>query len=143
MFIDHKQQAWGEANEDLSHLMDGSARWGDAVSTSVGVLWTPSRKPGKLNRSTFRAGYMQAVLPVVLDADDMTLHPLEEWRASFGVNAPLKGSRSSSQIHLGMDFGRRSTELPDTHQETNLRFHVGVTLTPFAKNLWLTPRLYD
>ena len=143
VFFDHKQQAWGEANEDLGHLMDGSARWGDAVSTSVGVLWTPSRKPRKLNRSTFRAGYMQAVLPVVLDADDMTSHPLEEWRVSLGMNTPLKGSRSASQLHLGMDVGQRSTDLTSVHQEFNLRVHVGVTLTPFAKNLWLTPRLYD
>ena len=143
VFFDHKQQAWGEANEDLGHLMDGSARWGDAVSTSVGVLWTPSRKSGKLNRSTFRAGYMQAVLPVVLDADDMTSHPLEEWRVSLGMNTPLKGSRSASQLHLGMDVGQRSTDLTSVHQEFNLRVHLGVTLTPFAKNLWLTPRLYD
>ena len=108
VFFDHKQQAWGEANADtLSHLMDGSARWGDAVSTSVGVLWTPSRKPGKLNRTTFRAGW--STLPVVLDADDMTSHPLEEWRVSLGMNTPLKGSRSASQLHLGMDVGRRST----------------------------------
>ena len=143
MFFDHKQQAWGEANQDLGHLMDGSARWGDAVSTSVGVLWTPGRKPGKLNRSTFRVGYMQAVLPVVLDANDMTSHPLQEWRVSLGMNTPLKGSRSASQLHLGMDVGQRSTDLTSVHQEFSLRGHLGVTLTPFAKNLWLTPRLYD
>ena len=143
LFVDHHRQAWSQSAEQLSHLMDGSAQWGDGKSTAFGVLWIPGRKSGKVSRATYRAGWCQTTLPVVLQGDDMTLHPLEEWRASLGVNAPLKGSRSSSQIHLGMDFGRRSSELPNTHQETNLRFHVGVTLTPFAKNLWLTPRLYD
>ena len=38
-----------------------------------------------------------------------------------------------------MDFGSRYTELETLHTETNLRIHVGVTLTPFVKNLWLTP----
>jgi hypothetical protein len=68
---------------------------------------------------------------------------LEEWRVSAGVNKPLSGSRSASQLHFGMDFGSRYTELETLHTETNLRIHVGVTLTPFVKNLWLTPRLYD
>lgn len=143
LFVDHKQQAWGDANEDLAHLMDGNAAWGDAMSTSLGVLWTPGRKPGKLNRPTYRAGFTQAVLPVRLEADDMTAHPLEEWRVSVGMNAPLKGSRSASQLHFGMDVGQRTTDLTYTHRETNIRIHLGVTLTPFAKNLWLTPRLYD
>ena len=68
---------------------------------------------------------------------------LQEWRASCGFNAPLKGSRSASQLHFGMDFGRRYTELESYHTESNMRVHIGVTLTPFVKNLWLTPRLYD
>lgn len=143
LFFDHKQQAWGDANEDLAHLMDGDATWGDAMSTSLGVLWTPGRKPGKLNRPTYRAGFTQAILPVRLEADDMSAHPLEEWRVSVGMNAPLKGSRSASQLHFGMDVGQRTTDLTYTHRETNVRVHLGVTLTPFAKNLWLTPRLYD
>lgn len=143
LFFDHKQQAWGDANEDLAHLMDGDATWGDAMSTSLGVLWTPGRKPGKLNRPTYRAGLTQSGLPVRLEADDMSAHPLEEWRVSVGMNAPLKGSRSASQLHFGMDVGQRTTDLTYTHRETNVRVHLGVTLTPFAKNLWLTPRLYD
>ncbi|HAT48278.1 MAG TPA: hypothetical protein DCS71_05045, partial [Flavobacteriales bacterium] len=69
--------------------------------------------------------------------------PLEEWRVSMGINTLLKGSRSGSQLHLGMDVGQRYTDLASIHREFSLRLHVGVTLTPFAKNLWLTPRLYD
>jgi hypothetical protein len=42
-----------------------------------------------------------------------------------------------------MDVGQRYTELESIHRETNLRLHVGVTVTPYVKNLWLTPRLYD
>ena len=46
-------------------------------------------------------------------------------------------------MHFGMDFGTRNTTLNSVHTESNLRLHVGVTLTPTAKNLWLIPRLYD
>ena len=74
---------------------------------------------------------------------DESTHALTEQRVSMGVNAPLKGSRSASQLHFGMDFGTRSTTLTAVHTESTLRLHVGVTLTPTAKNLWLIPRLYD
>lgn len=142
-YFDLKQQSWGESNQDLAHLMEGAARWGDASSMSVGLLWTPGRKPGKLSRPTYRAGYTQATLPVILDFESQEARPLEEWRVSMGINTPLKGSRSGSQLHLGMDVGQRYTDLASIHREFSLRLHVGVTLTPFAKNLWLTPRLYD
>ena len=144
LFVDHSSQAWSESANTLDHLMDGSASWGDAVSTAFGVLWTPGRKPGKIVRPTYRAGFRQSTLPVVLtSADGTETSPLQEWRVSWGMNAPLKGSRSASQLHFGMDVGQRSTSFESIHRETNLRVHLGVTLTPFAKNLWLTPRLYD
>jgi hypothetical protein len=92
----------------------------------------------------WRAGFTSATLPVTLDLDnDGTGVPLQEWRGSLGMTLPLQGSRSASQIHLGMDFGQRFAEDPNTHEETTLRLQVGVTLTPYVKNLWLTPRLYD
>lgn len=144
VFMDHHRQSWSEAAESLPYLMDGSGSWGDAHTTAVGVVWTPGRKSGKIVRPTYRAGFSQSTLPLVLHSDDgEDASPLEEWRVSLGLNTPLKGSRSASQLHLGMDVGQRHTELESIHRETNLRLHVGVTLTPFAKNLWLTPRLYD
>ena len=85
----------------------------------------------------------QSTLPTTLLSDDGSTHDLTEQRVSLGVNTPLKGSRSASQLHFGMDFGTRNTILNSVHTESNLRLHVGVTLTPTAKNLWLIPRLYD
>ncbi|MGB2229079.1 MAG: hypothetical protein ACPHZB_06115, partial [Flavobacteriales bacterium] len=102
------------------------------------------RKPGKVNRPTYRMGINTSTLPLRISTQyGAAPVALEEWRVSAGVNKPLSGSRSASQLHFGMDFGSRYTELETLHTETNLRIHVGVTLTPFVKNLWLTPRLYD
>ena len=80
---------------------------------------------------------------VLNGADGEDAYPLQERRVSLGLNTPLKGSRSASQLHLGMDVGQRYTEHGSIHRETNLRLHIGVTVTPYVKNLWLTPRLYD
>ena len=144
LFVDHHRQAWSEASESLGHLMNGSGSWGDASTTAWGLLWTPGRKPGKIVRPTYRTGFSQSTLPVVIHNDDNSAgSPLKEWRVSLGLNTPLKGSRSASQLHLGMDVGQRYTELETVHRETNLRLHIGVTVTPYVKNLWLTPRLYD
>lgn len=143
-FVDYHHQAWSSATETLPYLMDEGAAWGDASAAAFGVVWTPARKTGKIVRPTYRAGVRQAVLPVVISSQEgEASSPLQERRLSFGMNAPLKGSRSASQFHFGMDVGQRYTDLETTHRETNIRLHVGVTLTPFAKNLWLTPRLYD
>ncbi len=144
LFVDVHGQDWSEANATLGHLMDGAGSWGDAWSRSLAVVWTPARKPGKVNRPTYRMGVNSSTLPLRISTPFETSSvALEEWRVSAGVNKPLAGSRSASQLHFGMDFGRRYTELETLHTETNLRIHVGVTLTPFVKNLWLTPRLYD
>ena len=119
--------------------MDSVGSWGNAWSRSLAVVWTPARKPGKVNRSTYCMGVNTSTLPLRISTQfgDSAV-ALEEWRFSAGVNKPLAGSRSASQLHFGMDFGRRYTELETLHTETNLRIHVGVTLTPFVKNLWLT-----
>ena len=143
MFVDHHSQYWSSSDGTLDHLMEGAAVWNDASSTAVGIMVTPKRKAGKTNRSTWRIGMRQSTLPTTLVSDDGSTHDLTEQRLSLGVNTPLKGSRSASQLHFGMDFGTRNTTLNSVHTESNLRLHVGVTLTPTAKNLWLIPRLYD
>ena len=143
VFVDHHKQSWSSSQETLDHLMEGGAVWNDASSMAVGFMVTPRRKMGKTSRSTWRLGMQQSTLPTALLSDDGSTHELTEQRVSLGVNTPLKGSLSASQLHFGMDFGTRKTTLNSVHTETNLRLHVGVTLTPTAKNLWLIPRLYD
>ena len=143
VYVDHHSQSWASSAESLDHLMEGASAWHDARSTAVGIMVTPRRKAGKTTRSTWRAGLQQSTLPTALLGDDGSTHAMTEQRVSLGVNAPLKGSRSASQLHFGMDFGTRNTTLNSVHTESNLRLHVGVTLTPTSKNLWLIPRLYD
>lgn len=144
LFVDMHRRDWSSSNVSLSHLMDDSSVWGDAQSTSLGLTWTPNRKAGKIIRPTYQTGWIQSTLPVVLLSEDgEDAYPLEEWRVSLGMHAPMQGSRSASHLHVGMDFGQRHTELGGVHEERSIRLHLGVTLTPFVKNLWLTPRLYD
>ena len=143
LFIDHHRQNWSAAQNDLAHLMDGGAEWGDAQTTALGMMWTPPRKAGKPMRSTWRLGFNQSTLPTLLPDDTGELHALTETRISLGLNAPLTGSQSASQLHFGMDFGKRESTIETIHTEYNVRLHVGMTLTPSLKNLWLVPRLYD
>ena len=62
----------------------------------------------------------QSTLPPALLGDDRSTQALTEQRVSLGVNTPLKGSRSASQPHFGMDFGTRNTTLNSVHTESNL-----------------------
>jgi hypothetical protein len=55
----------------------------------------------------------------------------------------MRGSRSASRIHFGMDFGQRTMNDGIGLQEEIANVHIGFTLNPFYKNIWLTPRLYD
>lgn len=144
LFVDHHAQAWSSANSSLPHLMSGSGVWGDAKRTALGLTWQRGRTPSRTIQPLWRSGFSWSTLPVVLDMDgDGEGEPLEEWRASVGLTLPLQGSRSASQFHIGMDFGQRHTHNPELHTESTLRLQLGVSLTPFVKNLWLTPRLYD
>ncbi|MDA0902960.1 MAG: hypothetical protein O3B70_01375 [Bacteroidetes bacterium] len=144
LFFDHHAQAWSSANSSLPHLMSGSGLWGDARRSALGLTWQRGRSANRTIQPLWRSGFSWGHLPVVLDMDgDDEGDPLQEWRASLGLTMPMQGSRSASQFHIGMDFGRRHTINPELHTESTLRFQIGVSLTPFVKNLWLTPRLYD
>jgi hypothetical protein len=59
------------------------------------------------------------------------------------MSVPMRGSRSASRIHFGMDFGQRTMNDGIGLQEEIANVHIGFTLNPFYKNIWLTPRLYD
>ena len=143
LYVDHHRQSWGASADTLAFLMDSRSTWSDATRTAVGMAWTPGRKSGKINRLTWRTGFNWSTLPVNIQVAEDQWIPLEEWRASLGLSAPLKGSRSASKFHVGMDFGRRGTTNETLHEEFNTRLHIGWSMTPFVKNLWLTPRLYD
>jgi hypothetical protein len=56
---------------------------------------------------------------------------------------PLLGSRSASLFHFGTEFGTRSTSTEGTLEERFIRIQFGLSLSPFLKNNWLIPRLYD
>lgn len=143
MYVDHHRQAWAASADTLAYLMDAQSSWADATRSAVGLAWTPGRKSGKVNRTTWRTGVNWSTLPVTLEGTDGDAVPLNEWRVAMGFSTPLKGSRSASQLHFGMDVGRRGTMDETMHEEFGARLHLGWSMTPFVKNLWLTPRLYD
>ena len=94
--------------------------------------------------ASYKAGFALDAYPVAYNGSQ-----LSAWRASAGMTIPLEGSRSTSRLHFGVEMGHRGldsengTVLEGTLEESLLKIQVGVTLAPFFKNLWLTPKLYD
>ena len=147
--FDMMQQDWSKYNDqDLnSYLVEGNASWAKASRMSAGLSFKPaSTMSGKsvLTRSIYRAGFAMDKYPLSFNDGH-----LSGWRATGGFSMPLEGSRSNSSVHFGFEFGKRGlvgtdgTLLDNTLEESILNFQLGVSLSPFFKNLWLTPKLYD
>ena len=145
---DYMQEDWTEFEGDSQiDFLGSKATWAKSTRTSIGLTLSPKtigNTSSFLTRSTYRAGFALDAYPIEYDGVQ-----LSGWRASAGLSIPLEGSRSSSMVHFGLSAGKRGagldngTVLVNTLEETTLNIQIGVTLTPFFKNLWLTPRLYD
>lgn len=145
---DLMREDWTSIADDFSIDVLGSefASWAEASRTSFGLSIKPKNggsSASSLTRATYKAGFELNEYPIAYDGNQ-----LGGWRASAGVSIPLEGSRSNSMLHLGMDYGQRGLMDNGTILETSLKenlfnVQVGVSLSPFFKNLWLTPRLYD
>ena len=137
---DYMQEDWESISDSFDiNILDGEATWAKASRTSLGVSITPNP-----DGASFKAGYALDKYPIAYKGSQ-----LEGWRASAGITVPLEGSRSTSRLHFGVEMGHRGlsinngTVLEDNLEESLLKIQIGVTLAPFFKNLWLTPKLYD
>jgi hypothetical protein len=145
---DYMQEDWSSVADELEHILTGNATWAKASRTSFGLTIRPKSKgitSSVLTRSTIRTGFAMDAYPISYDG-----FQLKGWRASAGISIPLEGSRSNSNIHFGFEVGHRGldggdngTVLANTLQESLFNIQFGVSLAPFFKNLWLTPKLYD
>ncbi len=147
--FDMMQQDWSKYNDQElnSYLVEGNASWAKASRMSAGISYKPATTmSGKsvMTRSVYRAGFALDKYPLSFNDGQ-----LSGWRATGGFSMPLEGSRSNSSVHFGIEFGKRGllgtdgTLLDNTLEESILNFQIGVSLSPFFKNLWLTPKLYD
>lgn len=117
--------------------------WGVESSLRVGGQWKPGNAEQRhpfWGAATYRLGFAQSTLPMTNVERNASL---QAWQASAGLSVPMRGSRSASKLHFGMEFGQRSMADGMGLQEQIMNIHVGFTLNPFYKNIWLTPRLYD
>ena len=60
-----------------------------------------------------------------------------------GISIPLVASKSASQIHFGMEIGTRGTTDEQLIEENYLNIYVGVSLSPWYRNIWFRERKYD
>ena len=146
---DFMEEDWTVVSESSSeiNILEGDATWAVASRTSLGLTLNPRTDRSNnnvLSRSTFKSGFALDLYPIAYKGNQ-----LHGWRASAGVSVPLEGSRSTSKVHFGFEMGQRGvgvengTVFEESLEESLFSIQFGVTLAPFFKNLWLTPKLYD
>jgi len=151
---DFMEEDWTAVSESFEiDILEGDAKWAVASRSSIGFTVKPRTDRSNnniLSRSTFKAGYALDLYPISYDTNnDNDYRQLRGWRASAGVTIPLEGSRSTSKVHFGVEMGHRGvgidngTVFEESLEESLFSMQFGVTLAPFFKNLWLTPKLYD
>ena len=153
--FDYAGEDWSIYNNDsINDYLLGdtvTVQWEKASKMSTGISFKPpSRGSGRsvLSRSSYKVGYSIDKYPLSYNSNG-DFNQLAEWRVSCGLSMPIERSRSNSRVHLGFEYGKRSlmdedgTFLDNTLEENILTVQIGVTLAPFFKNLWLTPKLYD
>lgn len=136
---------WSLMNDDASGInwMGTGWKWGTETRLGVGLQWLPGNAEQRnpfWGSATYRVGFNTSTLPLTRESNDATL---DAWTVSAGLSVPMRGSRSASRVHFGMDFGQRQMNDGIGLQEEITNVHIGFTLNPFYKNIWLTPRLYD
>lgn len=137
---EYMQEDWESISDSFErNILDGDASWAKASRTSLGITVVPGS-----GGASYKAGFALDAYPIAYNGSQ-----LSGWRASAGMTIPLEGSRSTSRLHFGVEVGHRGLEsengtvLEGTLEESLLKIQIGVTLAPFFKNLWLTPKLYD
>ena len=137
---EYMEEDWESISDSFEiNILDGDASWAKASRTSLGITVVPGS-----GGASYKAGFALDAYPIAYNGSQ-----LSGWRASAGMTIPLEGSRSTSRLHFGVEMGHRGLEsengtvLEGNLEESLLKIQIGVTLAPFFKNLWLTPKLYD
>ena len=147
---DLMKEDWTSISSGLNdYLLDGNAIWAEVSRMSAGVSFKPGITGSdrrSFARTTYKAGLALDNYPISYEVEEGNFEQLKGWRANAGFSMPLEGSRSNSSIHFGVSYGKRrlnGTVLDNSLEESILNIQIGVSLSPFFKNLWLMPKLYD
>lgn len=138
--VDVEQRDWSNfrtfvGGNDLSSGLVSSGEF------SLGFQYTPQPvEKGKslLSRTQYRFGVRSTETYIEVGEQQI----LDE-AFTFGLSIPMLSSRSASKFHLGIEFGARGENNNELIREEYLNILVGVTLTPFYKNLWFIERKYQ
>jgi hypothetical protein len=138
--VDIEQRDWQNfrtfvGGQDLSSGLVSSGEF------SMGFQYTPQPvEKGKsmLARTQYRFGVRST--ETYLSVGEQQI--IDE-AFTFGLSIPMLSSRSPSKFHLGIEFGARGENNNELIREEYLNILVGVTLSPFYKNLWFVERKYQ
>lgn len=108
---------------------------------SVGFEYTP--KPADdgdtfWSRANYRVGMRSAETYLSFDGEQVL-----DQAVTMGASFPILSSKSTSKIHLGMEFGRRGINEGVLIQEDYMNIHIGFSLSPFYRNQWFVERKYQ
>lgn len=138
--VDLEQRDWS----NYETIIGGENIAEDLVSSSefsMGIEYQPQPiDEGKsfLSRSQYRFGVRSTETYLSLNGTQLV-----DEAFTFGLSIPFISSRSASKLHFGMEFGARGVNEPGLVREEYLNILVGVTLSPFYKNLWFIERKYQ
>ncbi len=138
--FDLEQRDWS----NFETVIDGENIAEGLVSSSefsMGIQYRPQPiDEGKnfLARSQYRFGVRSTETYLSLNGTQLV-----DEAFTFGLSIPFISSRSASKFHFGMEFGARGVNEPGLVREEYLNILVGVTLSPFYKNLWFIERKYQ
>ncbi|MGB1032831.1 MAG: hypothetical protein ACPGWM_09455, partial [Flavobacteriales bacterium] len=107
-----------------------------STQLSVGIQFTPTTSIGDDDKNIFdRGNYFVGFRD---ETSYLTLRDvrIKDQAVTFGANFPILASRSLTKLNFGMEIGQRGTTESLLLQENYMNFYIGVSLSPFQKNVW-------
>ena len=107
---------------------------GNSSRIAVGSEFTPNAASlyNYLQRITYRLGFYYGTDYVKLRGTDLNYYAV-----TAGASLPFK--RSPDRLHLGVELGKRGTEVNGLIRENFFRFSLGISLN----DRWFVKRKYD
>jgi len=139
---DIKIQDWTSASRTIEGE-EVNLGLNSSTQLSVGIQFTPTTSVGDEDKNIFDRG--NYFLGFRDETSYLTLRDVEikDQAFTFGANFPILASRSLTKINFGMEIGQRGTNESLLLKESYMNFYIGVSLSPFQKNVWFRERKYD
>jgi hypothetical protein len=105
-----------------------------STTYAIGLRFTPARDGSVWHRTTYRAGLRYADDYLQVGGEALT-----STTASIGASFPLNAAQTNSQLHIGMDYGRRGNVDLGLVREDLMDLWIGVSITPWKLERWFRP----